>query len=160
MWEVPPPTAGLVALMALNYLEADTSLHLPGRVTAEQLAPDQKHPEPREQQLPAGAYQPWLKSSQAPHDTAADGCKSHAWLHSAIESCRLAFADALGYSGDPRVVQVPLQQLLDKQRAQQRRREYFRPDQVGGGVVMGCCTSMWALFTSLRRVTLQELWTL
>jgi gamma-glutamyltranspeptidase len=136
VWEVPPPTAGLVALMALNFLEADTSLHLPGRITAEQLAPDQEHPEPQEPKLPPGAHQPWRSTSQAPQGT-ADGCKSHAWLHSAIESCRLAFADALGYSGDPRVVEVPLQQLLDKQRAQQRRRDYFRADQVGSGDALG-----------------------
>lgn len=52
-------------------------------------------------------------------------------LHAAIESMRLAFADALQYIADPDVVPVPTQQLLSKQYAALRRQTLYRPDKVG-----------------------------
>jgi len=57
VWELPPPTQGLAALLALNNMEVDA------------LIPDNKP------------------------------LRSAAWLHSAIESVRMAFADVLAYNG-------------------------------------------------------------
>lgn len=95
VWQVPPPTQGLVALMALNLLEADAqylSKHLPG---------------------------------------------STEHVHSAIESLRLAFADALACNCDPLVVPMPLGDMLDKERATKRRKEYFSPDKVRNLIFSG-----------------------
>jgi gamma-glutamyltranspeptidase len=127
VWEVPPPTAGLAALMALNLLEADQSLHLTNSLTSKQLVPEQEHPEPHDPS----------SSARALASATADGLKSHEWLHSAIESCRMAFADGLGYAGDPRLVTVPLEGLLDKERARERRDTYFNPLKVWPAKLLG-----------------------
>ncbi|KAK9787880.1 hypothetical protein WJX73_007818 [Symbiochloris irregularis] len=49
-------------------------------------------------------------------------------LHSAIEAMRLAFSDTLAYCADPQSVNVPIDDLLSKQYAKQRRAKLFKPD--------------------------------
>jgi hypothetical protein len=51
-------------------------------------------------------------------------------LHAAIESMRLAFADALQYNADPDAVHVPLDGLLSKQYAASRREALYNPQKV------------------------------
>lgn len=52
-------------------------------------------------------------------------------LHVAIEACRLAFADALAWVADPTVHDnVPVQQLIDAERAKQRYEQYFDTEKV------------------------------
>lgn len=101
VWEVPPPCQGMVALLALNLLEADAKL--PGKT-------------------PLSAER----------------------LHSAIESVRMAFADALAFNCDPKSVATAeavataavaehataprhplIERLLSKERAAERRKELF-----------------------------------
>ena len=79
---------GVVALLALNLLEAD-----PG------------------------------------HPQEAWGSSEH--LHTAIESLRLAFSDGLQHNADRRHVKVPATGMLDKQYAQRRRKNNFKPQKVG-----------------------------
>ncbi len=43
------------------------------------------------------------------------------WIHRAVETKKLAFADRLAYLGDPRFVQNPIDALLDKSHAVRRR---------------------------------------
>ncbi|KAF6255728.1 gamma-glutamyltranspeptidase [Scenedesmus sp. NREL 46B-D3] len=97
VWEVPPPTAGIVTLMALNILEAHGKQQQPA------------HPQP------AG-------SSSSPVNFGEP--KAAQWtaeqLHLSIEACRLAFADALTWVADPCVHEQPLQQLMCAERAAQR----------------------------------------
>ena len=54
---------------------------------------------------------------------------SGAHLHTQIEAMRLAFSDTLAFCADPDHAPVPLDSLLSKQYAQQRRRD-VNPDRV------------------------------
>ena len=56
------------------------------------------------------------------YDLSAMGAQSANWYHTLIESIRLSFADAFQYIADPRCVDVPTAQLLDKGYADSRRR--------------------------------------
>jgi gamma-glutamyltranspeptidase / glutathione hydrolase len=76
VYEIPPNTQGIAALMMLNIME----------------------------QFPMSEY--GFHSAQA--------------LHTMIEAKKLAYADMLRYVGDPRFSQVPVEQLLSKERAAQR----------------------------------------
>jgi gamma-glutamyltranspeptidase / glutathione hydrolase len=56
-------------------------------------------------------------------DLAAGGFGTAETLHLMAETKKLAFEDRLRYAGDPRLVAMPLGQLLSKEYAAQRRRE-------------------------------------
>jgi len=56
------------------------------------------------------------------------GHNSPAYLHRIAEAVKLAFADREAYFGDPRVVDVPIEELLSREYANQRRK-LIRPDQ-------------------------------
>jgi len=62
---------------------------------------------------------------------AAELCKlghnSTGYLHRLIEAVKLAFADRETYFGDPRMIDVPIEALLSREYAQQRR-QMIRPD--------------------------------
>jgi gamma-glutamyltranspeptidase/glutathione hydrolase len=55
------------------------------------------------------------------------GHNSTGYLHRITEAVKLAFADREAYFGDPRVVDVPIEALLSRDYARQRR-EMIRPD--------------------------------
>jgi gamma-glutamyltranspeptidase/glutathione hydrolase len=55
-------------------------------------------------------------------DLAAMGFGTPACIHSMVEAKKLAFADRLHYSGDPAFVDVPLEVMLSKEFATERRR--------------------------------------
>jgi gamma-glutamyltranspeptidase/glutathione hydrolase len=55
------------------------------------------------------------------------GHNSSGYLHRITEAVKLAFADREAYFGDPRVVDVPIEALLSRDYARQRR-EMIRPD--------------------------------
>uniref|UniRef100_A0A383V5K4 Gamma-glutamyltransferase n=1 Tax=Tetradesmus obliquus TaxID=3088 RepID=A0A383V5K4_TETOB len=114
VWEVPPPTAGIVTLMALNVLEAHSK--------QQQHAGD-----------PSAPTTTTTNSSSSSSSINFGQPKAVQWssqqLHLGIEACRLAFADALAWVADPRAHEQPLQQLLCTERAAQRCQQYFRPDQ-------------------------------
>ena len=55
------------------------------------------------------------------------GHNSTGYLHRITEAVKLAFADREAYFGDPRMVDVPIEALLSRDYAQQRR-EMIRPD--------------------------------
>lgn len=55
------------------------------------------------------------------------GHNSAGYLHRITEAVKLAFADREAYFGDPRMVDVPIEALLSREYAQQRR-EMIRPD--------------------------------
>ena len=55
------------------------------------------------------------------------GHNSPGYLHRITEAVKLAFADREAYFGDPRVVDVPIEALLSREYARQRR-EMIRPD--------------------------------
>ena len=55
------------------------------------------------------------------------GHNSPGYLHHITEAVKLAFADREAYFGDPRVIDVPIKELLSRDYAQQRR-EMIRPD--------------------------------
>jgi gamma-glutamyltranspeptidase/glutathione hydrolase len=76
VYETPPNTQGVAALMMLNIME----------------------------QFPMGEY----------------GFQSSKSLHTMIEAKKLAYADMLKYVGDPKFVTIPIEQLLDKRRAEKR----------------------------------------
>lgn len=76
VYELPPNTQGVAALMMLNIME----------------------------QFPMAEY----------------GFHSPKSLHTMIEAKKLAYADMLKYVGDPKSSNVPVEQLLDKGRAQTR----------------------------------------
>ncbi len=75
VYELPPNTQGVAALMMLNLMEP----------------------------FPIGSY----------------GFHSREALHVMIESKKLAYADMLRYAADPRAVDVPVEAMLSKRRAQQ-----------------------------------------
>lgn len=103
VWEVPPPTAGVVAVMSLNILEAHR------RAMRRRKKPEINYGKP--------GLTEWSSDQ----------------LHVAIEACRLAFADALAWVADPLVHKdVPLQQLVCADRGKQRYQQYYNPDKVGG----------------------------
>lgn len=54
-------------------------------------------------------------------DLASLGPGSADWIHLLVEAKKLAFADRLRYCGDPRVVDVPLAELISKRFAERRR---------------------------------------
>lgn len=54
-------------------------------------------------------------------DLAALGHNSPAYIHTVVESAKLAFADREQYYGDPAFVEVPLDRLLSKEYAAHRR---------------------------------------
>jgi len=56
------------------------------------------------------------------------GHNTPAYLHRIAEAVKLAFADREAYFGDPRVVDVPIEELLSREYANQRRK-LIRPDQ-------------------------------
>ena len=69
------------------------------------------------------------------------GHNSSAYLHTVIESTKLAFADREAYYGDPEFDQVPLDTLLSKEYASMRREmieweasQQLRPGDLGQGV--------------------------
>lgn len=75
------------------------------------------------------------------YDLAAMGHNSAAYLHLLIESAKLAFADREAYYGDPLFDKVPLDILLSKAYAAQRRNRIgtdasreMRPGDVGQGI--------------------------
>ena len=43
------------------------------------------------------------------------------YLHTLIEALRLSFADALNYLADPSMVKVPIEGMLSKKYAQERK---------------------------------------
>jgi gamma-glutamyltranspeptidase/glutathione hydrolase len=55
------------------------------------------------------------------------GHNSTGYLHRITEAVKLAFADREAYFGDPRMVDVPIEELLSRDYARQRR-EMIRPD--------------------------------
>src|SRR6195256_2525634 len=55
------------------------------------------------------------------------GHNSTAYLHRITEAVKLSFADREAYFGDPRVIDVPIEALLSREYARQRR-EMIRPD--------------------------------
>lgn len=55
-------------------------------------------------------------------DLASSGHLSADWIHLLVEAKQLAFADRLRYCGDPRVVDLPLSDLVSKRFAARRRR--------------------------------------
>ena len=55
------------------------------------------------------------------------GQNSTGYLHRITEAVKLAFADREAYFGDPRVIDVPMQQLLSRDYARERR-AMIRPD--------------------------------
>jgi Gamma-glutamyltransferase len=50
------------------------------------------------------------------------GLGTSEYLHLLIEALKLSFADSLYFISDPEKVHVPVNQLLDKQYANQRRK--------------------------------------
>ena len=56
------------------------------------------------------------------YDLGASGFGTAETVHLMVEAKKLAFADRLRYAGDPRFVDVPLKELLDKDFAARRRR--------------------------------------
>jgi gamma-glutamyltranspeptidase/glutathione hydrolase len=78
VYELPPNTQGIAALMMLNLME----------------------------QFPLGEY----------------GFHSSRALHVMIEAKKLAYADMLRYVADPRVADVPVQAMLNKEHAKRRAR--------------------------------------
>lgn len=60
-------------------------------------------------------------------DVADMGHNSAAYIHTAVEAVKLAFADRDAYYGDPDFVEVPMEALLSKDYAA-RRREMIDPD--------------------------------
>eukprot|EP00878_Enallax_costatus_P014464 GHUV01015128.1.p1 GENE.GHUV01015128.1~~GHUV01015128.1.p1 ORF type:complete len:652 (+),score=151.84 GHUV01015128.1:282-1958(+) len=100
VWEVPPPTAGVVTLMGLNILEAH-------RVKS------------RRRKRPSLNF----GKASGPTEWTTEQ------LHVAIEACRLAFADALAWVADPLVHDdVPVEQMINFERGKQRYQQYFDPD--------------------------------
>lgn len=79
VYEIPPNTQGIAALMMLNLME----------------------------QFPMSEY----------------GFHSAKSLHTMIEAKKLAYADMLQYVGDPKFSTIPVEQLLSKQRAEQRAKQ-------------------------------------
>src|SRR5207244_5236494 len=55
------------------------------------------------------------------------GHNSTGYLHRITEAVKLAFADREAYFGDPRIIDVPIEALLSRDYARQRR-EMIRPD--------------------------------
>ena len=55
------------------------------------------------------------------YDLAAQGHNSPQYIHTVTEALKLAFADRERYYGDPRFVEVPIEGLLSKDYAAQRR---------------------------------------
>ena len=55
------------------------------------------------------------------YDLAAQGHNSPRYIHTVVEALKLAFADRHHYYGDPRFVDVPIEGLLSKIYAEQRR---------------------------------------
>ncbi|CAI7904566.1 unnamed protein product [Closterium sp. NIES-53] len=103
IWEVPPPTHGLAALIALNITEAYYSTHgLPEPAREARGA----GPEPAGEAREEG----WVKGE-------AD------YAHVMIEAMRMGFADALACVADPEHVQVPLGKVLSKEYAAKRAGE-------------------------------------
>ncbi|KAF8057757.1 ywrD [Scenedesmus sp. PABB004] len=88
VWQVPPPTAGVVALMALNIMEAHRAAAAgAGRADGQQAAPPRLNlGEPR----PGAAW-------------------SAEQVHLGVEALRLSFADALAWVCDPHAHELPLQ---------------------------------------------------
>lgn len=75
------------------------------------------------------------------YDLAAMGHNSADYLHTLIECAKLAFADREAYYGDPRFDDVPMDMLLSKEYAAQRRElvgtvasRELRPGDVGRGI--------------------------
>lgn len=77
LWEMPPNTQGVAALLALNLLEG-------------------------------------YELARYPRDSAES-------FHLQIEAMKLAFADTYAYIGDPRYMTMPLEHLLSKEYASDRR---------------------------------------
>lgn len=82
IWEVPPPSQGVVALAALNHLEK------------------------------------LMESDSDPQ------WKDEAVWHARIEALRLAFFEALQLNADPEKAHVPIDQMISKDSAQQRRLDH------------------------------------
>jgi hypothetical protein len=60
-----------------------------------------------------------------------------------VESCRLAFADALAQVADPVVHrELPVEALLSQDRAAQRYKQFFDPGQV---CAHRCTVVLWAV---------------
>src|SRR5690606_8426869 len=55
-------------------------------------------------------------------DLAKMGHNSSSHIHTVVEAAKLAFADREKYYGDPAFVKVPLERLLSKEYADERRK--------------------------------------
>ena len=69
-------------------------------------------------------------------DLASSGHNTAETIHTMVESKRLAFTDRLAYVGDPEVVEVPMDLLLSKGYAEQRRKQ-VNPDKMADIVPAG-----------------------
>ncbi|CAI5487027.1 unnamed protein product [Closterium sp. Naga37s-1] len=103
IWEVPPPTHGLAALIALNITEAYYSTH--------------GLPEPAREARGAGPEAAGEAREEGRVKGEAD------FTHVMIEAMRMGFADALACVADPEHVQVPLGEALSKEYAAKRAGE-------------------------------------
>ena len=73
------------------------------------------------------------------YDLAAMRYNSTDYIHTLVEALKLGYADRDTYYGDPKFNQIPVERLLSKQYAEERRRmmpqrasEEFRPGSIGG----------------------------
>lgn len=123
VWQAPPPGAGVVALMALNVLTAHQA--------AQQSEGHQAAQQSEGQQVSRAPD----KVSRGP-DTLTDSSQagqsslSADELHSLVEACRLAFADALEWVADPVAHELPLAELSCARRAAARYQAHYSPHKV------------------------------
>jgi gamma-glutamyltranspeptidase/glutathione hydrolase len=98
VWEMPPNTQGLAALMALNILEGFDL----GELRETRFLEETR----------------FLKETRFPQFPHRESAESY---HLQIEAMKLAFADVRRHAADPSCMEVPVEQLLDKRYAASRR---------------------------------------